>query len=408
MTDDNLKKEYISCALCGSKVHSISAHLKDFHPDVSISEYQRLYPEAPILSAWGKLKVAEFQKRKEERAKTEAERAEAERAEAKKKLVTNDDSVRKETISKVFDLPVEICKNKLNEEILISVLKDSDNPKTKSLVPEISENYVYDIKELKYQLMALELNTPCLVWGHKGCGKTEGVEQICARTNRAFMRIQHTANTEEAHIVGQWIVKNGETVYQLGALSEAMLYGWVYCADEYDFTPPHVLSVYQSVLEGKPLVIKDAPEEYRIIKPHENFRFFATGNTNGTGDETGSYAGTLTQNSANYDRFGIVVHKDYLPKDKEADILIKKTGIRESEANLLVDFAQAVRKAYGEGKLNDTISPRALINAGRIGILIGDLKQGLKLAFTNKLSSIDEEICLQYAQRIFGNGDPTS
>lgn len=395
---EEIRKEFISCALCGSRVHSVSAHLKEFHPDVTIADYQRLYPEAPILSAWGKLKVAEFRQKLADKAK-----AQAQKEEAKKHVVTADKDSHKEVISKVFGLPSDICKNKLGEEIAITVLNDSDNPKTKSLVPEVSNNYVYDIKELKYQLMALELNTPCLVWGHKGCGKTEGIEQICARTNRSFMRIQHTANTEEAHIVGQWIVKNGETVYQLGALSEAMLYGWVYCADEYDFTPPHVLSVYQSVLEGKPLVIKDAPEEYRIIKPHKNFRFFATGNTNGTGDETGSYAGTLTQNSANYDRFGIVVHKEYLPKEKEIEILTKKTGIRETEAKLLVEFAQAVRKAYGEGKINDTISPRALINAGKIGILIGDLTQGLRLAFTNKLSSVDEEVCLQYAQRIFGS-----
>lgn len=397
---EEIRKEFISCVLCGSRVHSVSAHLKEFHPDVTIADYQRLYPEAPILSAWGKLKVAEFRQKLADKAK-----AQAQKEEAKKHVVTADKDSHKEVISKVFGLPSDICKNKLGEEIAITVLNDSDNPKTKSLVPEVSNNYVYDIKELKYQLMALELNTPCLVWGHKGCGKTEGIEQICARTNRSFMRIQHTANTEEAHIVGQWIVKNGETVYQLGALSEAMLYGWVYCADEYDFTPPHVLSVYQSVLEGKPLVIKDAPEEYRIIKPHKNFRFFATGNTNGTGDETGSYAGTLTQNSANYDRFGIVVHKEYLPKEKEIEILTKKTGIRETEAKLLVEFAQAVRKAYGEGKINDTISPRALINAGKIGILIGDLTQGLKLAFTNKLSSVDEEVCLQYAQRIFGSGE---
>lgn len=397
---EEIRKEFISCALCGSRVHSVSAHLKEFHPDVTIADYQRLYPEAPILSAWGKLKVAEFRRKLADKAK-----AQVQKEEAKKHVVTADKDSHKEVISKVFGLPSDICKNKLGEEIAITVLNDSDNPKTKSLVPEVSNNYVYDIKELKYQLMALELNTPCLVWGHKGCGKTEGIEQICARTNRSFMRIQHTANTEEAHIVGQWIVKNGETVYQLGALSEAMLYGWVYCADEYDFTPPHVLSVYQSVLEGKPLVIKDAPEECRIIKPHKNFRFFATGNTNGTGDETGSYAGTLTQNSANYDRFGIVVHKEYLPKEKEIEILTKKTGIRETEAKLLVEFAQAVRKAYGEGKINDTISPRALINAGKIGILIGDLTQGLKLAFTNKLSSVDEEVCLQYAQRIFGSGE---
>lgn len=49
-----------------------------------------------------------------------------------------------------------------------------------------------------------------------------------------------------------------------------MKHGWMYLADEYDFAQPNVLSVYQAVLEGKPLYIKEADAANRVIKPHPN------------------------------------------------------------------------------------------------------------------------------------------
>lgn len=68
-----------------------------------------------------------------------------------------------------------------------------------------------------------------------------------------------------------------------------MKHGWVYLADEYDFAFPQILGVYQPVLEGEALVIKEATPEWRRITPHERFAFIGTGNTNGSGDETGLY-----------------------------------------------------------------------------------------------------------------------
>ena len=39
-----------------------------------------------------------------------------------------------------------------------------------------------------------------------------------------------------------------------------MKHGWVYLADEYDFAFPQILGVYQPVLEGEALVIKEATQ----------------------------------------------------------------------------------------------------------------------------------------------------
>ncbi len=63
--------------------------------------------------------------------------------------------------------------------------------------------------------------------------------------------------------------------------------GWVYLADEYDFAFPQILGIYQPVLEGEPLVIKEATPDWRRVAPHKRFAFIGTGNTNGSGMKRG-------------------------------------------------------------------------------------------------------------------------
>jgi len=217
-----------------------------------------------------------------------------------------------------------------------------------------------------------------------------------------MIRIQHTVNTEESHINGQWTVKAGQTEFELGPLPMAMMNGWTYCADEYDFGLPSVLANYQAVLEGKSLVIKEAPAHLRVIKPHAEFRFVCTGNTNGSGDETGLYQGTMIQNSANYDRFGMVVNKKYMDKKAESQILQNHCKLTPVDADKMIEFASLVRQAYDGAKISDTISPRTLIFASKIGVMRGSFSQGLMLSFMNKLSKIDKEVCVGLSQRIFG------
>lgn len=270
------------------------------------------------------------------------------------------------------------------------------------LVPDVREDYVWNVQELKYVLSAVEMGIPVYIWGHKGVGKTEMVEQICARTRRPLVRVQHTSNTEESQIVGQWTVKDGSTVFEYGPLPTAMKYGWAYLADEYDFGLPNVLGVYQAMLEGKPLMIKEAPADMRVVRPHPDFRFFATGNTNGTGDETGLYQGTVLQNAANFDRFGLVLQKGYMARKDEIKILERSTVVTNEEAGRLVDFAAQVRKAFDAGKISDTISVRTLIFAARLGVAHASFRAGLQLAFLNKLSATDRAACDALAMRIFG------
>jgi cobaltochelatase CobS len=389
----------INCGICGAEVHSVQKHLKEQHTDWTIDMYTSTYPDAPLLSEAAKQAL---EKRRAEAVAPAPAVGMAGTAANVATLIPKG-HVTKKFLHEVFDLgKVKAAMSAKGDPIPITVMA-AHAPDNQAMVPDASDNYVYDIDELKNVILALELNIPCLVWGHKGSGKSELLEQVCARTNRPTIRIQHTVNTEESHILGQWTVKGGATEFELGPLPMAMIHGWVYCSDEYDFGMPSVLAVYQSVLEGKSLVIKEAPVSMRVIKPHPQFRFVATGNTNGSGDESGLYQGTMIQNSANYDRFGMVINKKYMDKKAESQILQNHCKLVPADADKMVEFANLVRQSYDGAKMSDTISPRALINASKIGVMRGSFIQGLNLSFINKLSKIDREVAGGLAQRIFGS-----
>jgi cobaltochelatase CobS len=379
----------IACRVCGERVHVIKTHLRDHHPEVSVEDYSRDHPEAPLLSQTA---IEHLDKKRKE--------ARAEGAVAAAPAVT--DFVATDSFfHEVFDLgKVKAAMNAVSGQPL--PVKTFVAPKELAhFVPDVDPNYVFPIDLLKTITMGVDIGENIYLWGMAGTGKSTILEQFCARTGRPWIRVQHTRNTEESHIVGQYVIRDGATVFELGPLPFAMKYGLNYNADEYDFGMPSVLSLYQPVLEGKPLLIKEAPPELRIIRPHPMFRFFATGNTNGTGDETGLYQGTMLQNAANYERFGIVEEVHYMDRKTEIQVVSAQAGIPKEFAEKIVDFAGKAREAYAAQKLGLPPSPRSMIKAARLGAMRGDWKAGLRLAYINRLSRVDQQAANEVLARIF-------
>ncbi len=387
----------IKCELDGAMVHSVEIHLRDVHQgSPTLADYRAKWPNAPILS---------------EEAKDAIRRKQVEKARLKA------DVGERQPLTELFGFPADKVTNSQKQVMTARVYdKSTMDAEDLAFLPDVDKDYIFNIDLTKIGLMALELNKPGLFWGFHGTGKTTQWEQICAHTNRPFQRVQHTINTEEAHVLGQWMVVSEVTTdaagnehvhavtkFNLGPLPIAMMRGHVYCADEYDFGLPSVLAVYQPVMEGKALIIKDAPPEFRVIRPHPNFRFVATGNTNGGGDETGLYQGTQIQNAANYSRFGITKQVGYMDAKVEAAVVAGKSGIRMQEATKIIQYAQEIRKSFTGGQISNTVSPRELINAAIFGVVTGgNWREGLALAFANRLSPADNEVCDQFAQRLFG------
>lgn len=403
----------IVCHIDNARVHFIQAHIKNNHPDWTIERYQADFPGAPLMSEHGKAlyekKLADDQaKAKAAAAATPAmpvTTAAASAPAVHAGLVSTAFIERKQPMHEVFDLgstPIPPAALNAKGEPINTTVYAGHDAESLNYVPSVDDRYVFNIDLLKKVITGLELNKPILLWGFHGTGKTSVIQQACARTRRPFIRKQHTINMQESDVLGQWTVKDGSTIYQLGPLAMAMIHGWVYCADEYDFAMPSVLAVYQPVMEGEPLMIADAPPEFRKITPHKDFRFVATGNTNGTGDETGLYQGTLIQNSANYSRFGITVEVEYMEAKIEEAILMSRTRIQKVDAAKIVKLAKHVRDMFRDGKISTTISPRELITCAQLGLAYGGAwKLGMELAFANRLSRVDKKVLQEYMQRAF-------
>lgn len=394
----------ITCMIDGKLTHSIQTHIKEFHPEWTVERYQTEYPGEPLLSKFAEAKLAEIRARKQKEQSPLQQNLEANSPQRTKVAA----SIQRKAFHEIFGLgSVPSAMNeKTGQPIPISVFEGHDSTDD-ALIPDIDPNYVFNIELLKMVIIALELNMPMMAWGYHGTGKTTQFEQACARTKRPFLRVQHTANTEESEVIGQWVINqvNGASIteFQLGPLPTAMINGYTYCADEYDFASPAVIALYQPVLEGKALYIKNAPAALRMIRPHPQFRFVATGNTNGGGDETGLYQGTQIQNAANYSRFRITEEVTYMEPKLEAAVVAGQAAIEKKEADRLVQFANLVREMFKAGKIGTTISPRELISAGMLGrVRGGKFRQGLNSAFINRLSRVDKEAVGQVAQRIFG------
>jgi len=383
----------ITCEICNALVHSVQHHLSREHADLgmTLQDYEAKYPGKPVLSEMAKQKIADLM----------ADKA-AKEAKAASSVSTDSGAVATSTkpFHEVFSLGTgAAAMSARGKPIPITVVGENDS--YGDMIPDIDPNYLFNVDVLKSLMMAIEMRIPVYLWGHAGTGKTTVFEQIAARTKRPFFRVQHTANMEEEHIVGGWRLRDGKTFFELGPLAMAMKFGWFYMADEYDFGRPEVTSVYQAVLEGKPLVIKEADEANRVIRPHPNFRIAGTGNTNGQGDEHGIYTGTNIQNSANYERFGVVEQMPYMEKALEARLISQQAGIAVKDAAKLVDFATRIRQDFDGNKIGNPISPRSLIYAARIGVARDNFRIGLEKAYINRLSPTDRETATQVAQRVF-------
>lgn len=162
--------------------------------------------------------------------------------------------------------------------------------------------------------------------------------------------------------------------FEYGPLALAMRYGGIFLANEIDITPPEVAAGLHGILDGSPLCIAENGGE--LITPHPMFRFAATANTNGGGDESGLYQGAQRQNMAFSGRF-ILCEMGYPDASIEIGLLNQRfPSLPDKLCSTMVEYANEVRKLFmGEastGNLTNTIeitfSTRSLLRWGDLTV----------------------------------------
>jgi len=252
---------------------------------------------------------------------------------------------------------------------------------TENLVPEKDPLFVPfgNFTKIK-QIVASKMFYPVYVTGLSGNGKTFGIEQACAQTNREVIRINFTVETDEDDLIGGFRLIDGDTKFFKGPIIKAMEKGAVALLDELDLANPAKVMCLQSILEGKGYFIKKTGE---YVKPAPGFTVIATANTKGKGSDDGRFIGTNVMNEAFLERFPITVEQEYPPVTTEKKILGKvfdDLGINDAEfVEKLVDWADIIRKTFYDGGVDEIVSTRRLVHIAKAYSIFSDKMTAIEM-----------------------------
>ena len=246
-----------------------------------------------------------------------------------------------------------------------------------------TQDVVNDLREFEYS----GYRDGCLfITGPKGAGKSSTVEQFYARLEKPVFRATGHERLEVSDLIGTMSLRDGKTEFQYGPLTLAALNGGVFLFDEADACPPEVLVGLHGILEmGDRFVIPENGGE--VINIEAGFRVIVTGNTAGSGDSDGQYAGTVIQNSATLDRFNFLLW-DYPSEEVETGIVMTAVPQLQKATTLAQALVKAARATRGAGV--EEISTRTLIRWARKVVVFKEAQKplvySLDRAFSNRLS----------------------
>ncbi len=282
-------------------------------------------------------------------------------------------------------------------------------------VPDLDPDYIFDRDTTLAILAGFAKNRRVMITGYHGTGKSTHVEQVAARLNWPLVRVNLDSHVSRIDLVGKdaIVLQEGKQVTEFkdGILPWALQNNVALCFDEYDAGRPDVMFVIQRVLEvsGKLTLL----DQRRVIRPHPAFRLFSTANTVGLGDTSGLYHGTQQINQGQMDRWSIVTTLNYLPHDKEVDIVLSKaphyrTAQGRDIVNKMVRVADLTRNAFINGDLSTVMSPRTVITWAENADIFGDIGFAFRVTFLNKCDELERALVAEFYQRSFGKELPES
>ena len=287
--------------------------------------------------------------------------------------------------------------------------------KTNEFVPKIDQNYKFDRDTTLAILSGFAFNKRVLVQGYHGTGKSTHIEQVAARLNWPCIRVNLDSHVSRIDLIGKdaIVLKEGKqiTEFKEGILPWSIQNPVALVFDEYDAGRPDVMFVIQRVLESEgnfTLLDKN-----KVINQHDYFRMFATTNTVGLGDTTGLYHGTQQINQGQTDRWNIVTTLNYLPFEKEMDIILSKNKNFNSKdgkekISNMIKVADLTRKGFVNGDISTVMSPRTVLHWAENTTIFKDHGYAFRVTFLNKCDETEKKIISEYYQRCFGEDLPES
>lgn len=194
-----------------------------------------------------------------------------------------------------------------------------------------------------------------LLKGPTGCGKSRFVEAMAARLGRSLVTVACNDETSAADLVGRWLVKGGDTIWQDGPVTRAVRSGALLYLDEIAEAREDVVVVLHPLSDYRRRLYVDRNDEELQAPPE--FMMVVSFNP-------GYRRGLKELKPSTRQRF-VALDFGYPPPEVEAEVVGAESGVDPALARRLVAYATKVR-ALEELALAETASTRLLVTAAQL------------------------------------------
>ncbi len=196
---------------------------------------------------------------------------------------------------------------------------------------------------------------PLLLKGPTGSGKSRFVEFMAAKIGLPLLNISCHEETSAVDLLGRYLIRGSETVWQDGPLTRSVRMGAILYIDEIAEARPDTLVAIHPLTDFRREIYLDRKNE--TIKAPDSFLLIASYNP-------GYQKGWKELKPSTRQRF-ISLQFEYPKTDIEEEIVSKEAQIQKSIAAKLVKIGQKIRNLTELG-LTETCSTRLLVDAAKL------------------------------------------
>lgn len=283
----------------------------------------------------------------------------------------------------------------------------SVRPAVAVVVPPVNDKYVPfgNYRDIERIIKSRQF-FPLLITGHSGNGKSTTVIQIHAKNKLPLIRLNITKKTDEETLIGSKTLINGNVVVVEGPIITAMRNGCTVLLDEIDAAETNSIMCLQTIMEGSPYYFA-ALGEY--VTPANGFNIIMTANTKGQGSDDGRYIGTQILNEAFLERIAFTFEQEYPSAAVEKKIvmnIMKSLDVEDEPfAEELVKWADAIRRSFGDGAVDNLIATRRLEHVVRGYSIFRDKKKCIELA-VNRFDTMTKQAFVELFDKISSDQTP--
>lgn len=218
-----------------------------------------------------------------------------------------------------------------------------------------SDIYLANGSEVKLFEQAYRQRLPVMLTGPTGCGKTRLVEHMGLLLSRPVVTISCHDDLTSSDLVGRFMVTGGDVTWTDGPLTRAVKAGAICYLDEVVEARHDSLAVLHSLTDHRRTLYLDRAGE--VVEAPETFMLVCSYNP--------AYRSSLKELKPSFRQRFVTLPMQYLPPDREAEVIVAEAGIGLPTAQRLVRCATAIRTA-DEAFHFEPPSTRVLVTAAQL------------------------------------------